>query len=95
MTPFGGRTYDFNRDYERLSSALERVKFFADGEWRTLSEWAEIAKCSESAVGARLRDMRKGMCPGYHMKSRPVRKGLWEYRVLRVSETCQLELFRG
>lgn len=81
MVYFDGRTYQPERDRERLSGMLARVAAtMADSRWHTLRELAEATGGSEAAVSARLRDLRKPRFGGHIIERRYVVSGLWEYR---------------
>ena len=81
---FGGVTYDPDRDYTRLASALERVRAAVTGhrgEWWTLHQLAAIAQASEAGTSARLRDLRKPQFGGLPIEARRQIGGLWQYRL--------------
>lgn len=79
---FDGKTYNPALDQNRLSNQLERVReLMLDGEWRTLSQIQAVVGGSESAVSARLRDLRKVRFGGYLVPRRRVEGGLFEYCV--------------
>jgi hypothetical protein len=80
---FDGETYEHERDYDRLTSQLGRVReLMADGEWRTLAAISSIAGCPEASVSARLRDLRKPKFGGYTVERGYAGDGLWQYRLL-------------
>jgi hypothetical protein len=57
---FGGATYDPALDEERLCAQQQAVNaLMADGAWRTPLDIQARVKGSESALTARLRDIRK------------------------------------
>ena len=71
-TAFDGKTYDAQRDYERLKGQLGKVHdLMADGQWRSLKRIALSVGGSEASVSSRLRDLRK---PKYG--SRVIERGL-------------------
>jgi len=79
---------------KRLSKLLQRVwDLVRDGEWRTLRAVADACGCSESSASARLRDFRKVKIMGSNVQvveRRPVRRGLYEYRVENATaKRCQ------
>lgn len=79
---FAGRTYDAKLDGERLKTQFECVKeLMLDGQWRTFDEIRATVKGTETAISARLRDLRKAKFGGYTVESRRRTVGLWEYRV--------------
>lgn len=86
---FDGRTYEPERDYERLKGQLERVfNVMNDGHWRTLAIiHAEILKKtgksdSEAAISARLRDFRKRKYGSYEVQRQHIDSGLFTYRLV-------------
>jgi len=79
---FDGETYERDRDHERLTSQLGRVRsLMADGHWRALPEIALGTGDPEASISARLRDLRKTKFGGLRVERRYVEEGLWEYRV--------------
>jgi hypothetical protein len=79
---FDGRTYDEQRDGERLTTMFQAVRdLLLDGEWRTLREIAEEIGGSEASVSARLRDLRKPRFGGYIVRRSYRSNGVWIYRV--------------
>ena len=77
---FGGRTYDPDRDRDRLGAQLLRVlDLMEDGQWRTLKQISEITEDPEASISARLRDFRK-MFGTDAMEARRGQHGLWAYR---------------
>ncbi len=96
---FDGYTFDKDRDGQRLSTEMARVKAYVlDGEWHTLSEisliLSAIYECRfpESSVSARLRDLRKPLFGGYVVEREYVARGLHRYRVL-LPEPVQIAMF--
>lgn len=84
---FDGSTYEPEHDQERLSTQMERVKhLMLDGKWRTLGDIQRVAGGSESAVSARLRDLRKERFGGYKVDRMRIEGGLFAYRVTRPAE---------
>ena len=75
-----GETYAPDIDRERLGRQLRQVlELMEDGAPRTLPEIAEHVAGAETALSARLRDLRR---LGYRVESkRRGTGGLWEYRV--------------
>lgn len=83
MQFFDGETFDLDRDGERLTGQLDRVRnLMRDGRWRTLAEIAARVDGSETAVSARLRDLRKPRFGSYTVEREYIRQGVWRYRVL-------------
>jgi len=80
---FDGKTYEPERDYERLKGQLARVRdLMSDGNWRTLTMISKVCGGTEASVSARLRDLRKQKYGSLNVERRYVHDGLWEYRVL-------------
>lgn len=93
MTPFGGETYDAERDGDRLKRQLSRVKkLMLDGRWRTLQQIADHTGDPPASVSARLRDLRKSRFGAYVVERRHIKRGLWEYRVLNDPEPNPFQL---
>lgn len=89
---FDGQTFSLDRDGERLTSELQRVKgYVMDGEYHTLAEISAALGYPEASVSARLRDLRKPRFGGYLVEREYVTRGLWRYR-LAVPEPKQLAL---
>lgn len=89
MGLFDGRTFEEDKDGQRLSRLLTAVKrCMQDGEWRTLAEIHRAIgyQGTEASVSARLRDLRKDKFGGYTVERRrrgEPSDGLFEYRVSR------------
>ena len=80
--PFPGGTLH-TADVPRLRTQLERVRhLMRDGQWRKLSQIRDYAGGSESAVSARLRDLRRPEHGGFTIEHRRLDGGSWEYRLL-------------
>lgn len=90
--PFGGRTFNRERDGQRLKSALDRVyAAMADAEWHSLAWIAHTAGCSEAGASARLRDLRKVAFREHYPNGgidakRVGGNGLWMYRMKPAGE---------
>jgi hypothetical protein len=81
--PFGGDTYDRERDKTRLFRQLGDVKrAVIDGKWHTLPELSALTGHPEASVSARLRDLRKDKFGGYTVVREYVSDGLWRYRMI-------------
>ncbi len=87
---FDGATYDHVRDYERLKTQLERVAgIISDGKWFTngilQSQMLDHYHThnSETALSARVRDLRKAKFAGVQIQHKREREtgGTWWYRV--------------
>jgi biotin operon repressor len=77
---FSGKTFSEKHDGARLERQLDRVrKLMEDGIYRTLAEIKSKAGGSETAVSARLRDLRK---EGRTVLSERKSGGLWHYRLV-------------
>lgn len=78
---FKGATYSPSKDHSRLSTQLDRVRaLMEDGHWRTLAEIKAEVPGTETALSARLRDLR-------NVELRTVQRervdgGLWRYRMV-------------
>lgn len=80
---FDGKTYDPERDEERLKTQLFSVwGLMQDGQWRTLEEISNSVCCPEASVSARLRDFRKRKFGGHTVERAYVRRGLFKYRLI-------------
>jgi DNA-binding transcriptional regulator GbsR (MarR family) len=82
---FDGPEYVPKLDQERLSGQLLRIyDLMMDGEWRTLSEIADVTKDHEASISAQLRHLRKERF-GSHVVQKRRRgdrsKGLFEYHL--------------
>lgn len=89
-TTFGGSTFDPVMDGPRLGTQLRRVfDLMADGNWRTLADIANVVPGKETALSARLRDLRRPEHGGHTVEHRRVdgMPGVWEYRVIVRKET--------
>lgn len=82
LPTFDGSTFQPERDGERLTRQLDRVKeLMLDGQWRSLPQIAALVGGSEAGVSARLRDLRKPRNGAYTVNRRHVADGLHEYQV--------------
>lgn len=91
MDEFDGETYVAERDRERLTRELDRVRLcMEDGEWRTLAVVAAATGAPEASVSARLRDLRKQRHGSRVVERRYVSNGLWSYRLLpaHIARAC-------
>lgn len=81
---FDGVTYSAERDGERLTRQLDRVRnLMADGQWRDLQTLVIRCGGTTASVSARLRDLRKPRFGGYTVERRHVAEGWFEYRMVR------------
>lgn len=70
-------------DRTRLGRQLEAVRAFMEGRgWQTLAGIREATGFPEASISARLRELR---AEGYVVERRREGRGLWRYRVSRVS----------
>lgn len=78
--PFGGQSFDAERDGVRLAKHLQRVlDLMKDGEKHTLAEIAEHAGCSQPSASARLRDLKKPWAGSHRIEKEFVANGVWAY----------------
>lgn len=78
---FDGTTFQVERDGDRLSALLARVRdFLSDGEWHTLGEIHAACGGTEASCSARLRDLRKAKFGGYVIERQYIRAGVFRYR---------------
>ena len=79
---FDGRTYEHDRDYQRLGAQSKRVfAAITDGHWHTLSSISGRTGDPEASVSARLRDLRKGKFGRWKVERRNLGRGTWQYRL--------------
>jgi predicted dehydrogenase len=79
---FDGKTYDHDRDHERLRAQLDDVRMFMwDGDWHTLDQIAGATGHPPASVSARLRDLRKSKFGAFLVDREYVSRGLFRYRV--------------
>lgn len=83
---FQGETYLPDRDKARLSKQLNAVRsFMLDSQWHTLSHISEATGAPQASVSARLRDLRTPRGGSFIIQRRYVERGLFEYRLVRVT----------
>jgi DNA-binding IclR family transcriptional regulator len=91
---FDGQTFESDRDGERLTRQLEKVRdLMTDGSWRTLEEIHAQTGAPPASVSARLRDLRKAKFGAFTVERKHLRRGLFCYRVLRPQEPRQSDLW--
>lgn len=83
-----GWTFNPSKDHKRLTTAMDRVMaLMSDGQERTLSEIARLAKTSEAGASARLRDIRKAKFRAvyghWNMIAKRLHDGQWGYRLAK------------
>lgn len=86
---FDGKTFDKERDEERLFTQLEAVyQVMSDGKWRSIYRLqADLLRIcgvqgSYASLSARLRDLRKEKFGAHFVDRRHVQDGLYEYRLV-------------
>lgn len=85
---FHGETFNYSRDYERLSAQAKRVaEVMISGEWKTLSEIRQETGDPEASISARLRDIRAA---GIEVEKEYVTRGLWRYRITKLKDTTTI-----
>lgn len=67
-------------DSTRLQGQSKRIRANADGVWRSLKEWADLAGGAESGTSARLREVANQY--GYVKEKKNLGGGVWLYRIL-------------
>lgn len=81
--PFDGKTYNAERDKDRLKTQLFNVwRLMKDSRWRTLEQIAAKVGCPEASVSARLRDFRKSKFGSHTVERMYVHRGLFKYRLI-------------
>jgi hypothetical protein len=79
-----GVTYVHERDGTRLAAQHIRVlECLRSGSWWTLQALSDATGDPEASVSARLRDLRKERFGSHEIERRYVRRGLWEYRLMK------------
>lgn len=79
-----GSTYVHERDGVRLHKQHERVLLaLRNGAWWTLAQLSTHTGDPEASVSARLRDLRKPRFGSHEIDRRYVRRGLFEYRLVK------------
>lgn len=83
-----GWTFNPSKDHKRLTTAMDRVMaLMSDGQERTLSEIAHLAKTSESGASARLRDARKAKFRAvygtFKVETRRIEGGVYGYKLTK------------
>lgn len=80
---FNGPDYVPERDNERLTGQIKRVKdLMADAEWRTLQQIADTTGDPPASVSAQLRHLRKRRFGSHVVEKQHLGDGLYEYRLL-------------
>lgn len=83
METFDGSDYVAERDDERLSSQLERVRdLMADAQWRSLNQIAMATGAPAASVSAQLRHLRKERFGSNTVNKRYVDRGVFLYQLI-------------
>ena len=83
MEAFSGSDYVAERDDERLSSQLERVRdLMADSQWRSLNQIASATGAPAASVSAQLRHLRKERFGSNTVNKRYIDRGHYLYQVV-------------
>ena len=81
------KVHDVVLEHGRQLSQVYSV--MQDGKARTLWEWQEqVRDCcgayhSQTAISARIRDLRKAKYGAYHVETKKRSKGVYEYRLIK------------
>jgi hypothetical protein len=79
---FDGSDYDHKRDGIRLTGQLERVfDVMKSGEWITLRQLADRAKCPEASASAQMRNLRKERFGSFAVEKKYDHFGVFLYRL--------------
>jgi hypothetical protein len=81
---FDGKTYDEERDGERLGRDLVIVRemlLARRGEWVTKLDLCAATRKDWASTSARLRDLRKAKFGGFEIERRSIGDGMFEYRI--------------
>ena len=82
VSHFNGPDYVPQRDDERLTSQLLRVKnAMLCGEWKSLRQLESETGDPQSSISAQLRHLRKERFGSYLVEKRYSGNGLFEYRI--------------
>jgi len=79
---FDGSDYDHKRDGIRLTGQLQRVfDVMKTGEWITLRQLADKARCPEASASAQLRNLRKERFGSFLVEKKYDHMGVFSYRL--------------
>ena len=79
---FDGSDYVHKRDGIRLTGQLERVfDVMKSGQWISLRELSDRAKCPEASASAQMRNLRKERFGGFEVEKKYTHLGLFLYRL--------------
>jgi transcriptional antiterminator len=82
VSHFNGPDYVPERDDERLTSQLLRVKnAMLSGDWKSLRQLESETGDPQSSISAQLRHLRKERFGSYIVEKRYAGNGLFEYRI--------------
>lgn len=88
---FDGRSYEPTRDGDRLNTQLAAVRhILSRGCWETIAgirrELDDLGiPSTETSVSSRIRDLRKAKFGAHVIEHKHIQRGLWAYRMERVS----------
>ena len=79
---FDGSDYEHKRDGVRLTGQLQRVfDVMKTGEWITLRQLADKARCPEASASAQLRNLRKERFGAFLVEKKYDHFGVFSYRL--------------
>ena len=79
---FDGSDYVHKRDGIRLTGQLERVfDVMKSGQWISLRELSDRARCPEASASAQMRNLRKERFGGFEVEKKYTHMGLFLYRL--------------
>ena len=79
---FDGSDYVHKRDGIRLTGQLERVfDVMKSGQWISLRELSDRAKCPEASASAQMRNLRKERFGKFKVEKKYTHMGLFLYRL--------------
>ena len=79
---FDGSDYVHKRDGIRLTGQLERVfDVMKSGEWITLRQLSDRARCPEASASAQMRNLRKERFGGFEVEKKYDHFGVFLYRL--------------
>ena len=79
---FDGSDYVHKRDGIRLSNQMQRVfDVMKSGQWISLRELSDRARCPEASASAQMRNLRKDRFGGFEVEKKYKHTGLFLYRL--------------
>ena len=79
---FDGSDYIHKRDGIRLTGQLERVfNVMKNGDWITLRQLSDRARCPEASASAQLRNLRKDRFGSFLVEKKFDHMGVFSYRL--------------